>query len=95
MSYDIFRPHTEPSATLYDAFKLEARKRNIQKDWVLKERQAVYSAAVAYAKKKGICPPSLQDVQEAENESLGSADYGAKWAIKVANIMLHKTAIRV
>ena len=85
--YDCYRPHTEPAATIYDAFQCEASKRKNNKNWIELERHAVYFAACGCAKKFGLREPTMKEVERAENDSIGSADYGSKWAIKVGNIM--------
>lgn len=83
---DIFRPREEPARTIYDAFEKEAkaRKGKPAKEWILHEREAVHKAACHYARSKGYKPPTLEEVQYAEEQAVGSADYGAKWARKVA-----------
>ncbi len=86
---DIFRPHTEPARTLYDAFQTEARKRSGRSigEWIEAERAAVWVAARDYAQQHGLRTPTWMDVVEAEPFVYESADYGAKWAIRLAEKM--------
>ena len=87
--HDVFRPHTEPAATIYDAFQAEARKRvgRPLHEWILMERKAVHETAVKCAEKHGFKAPSMDEIEKEERAAYGSADYGSKWAIKVANLM--------
>ena len=86
---DVFRPVSEPSATIYDAFQLEAKNRNGKSpsEWIPAERHKVWMTAVAYAEKHGLHPPSIEEIEKMEKSAYGSADYGSKWSIKVANLM--------
>lgn len=83
---DIFRPQEEPAKTIYDAFEkeAEARKGKPVKEWILNERKAVHKAACHYAISRGYKTPTLEEVECAEKQAVGSVDYGAKWARKVA-----------
>lgn len=85
----IFRPKREPERTLYDAFQTESEKRpdrtiNV---WIDSERRAVWNAAKAYALEHDMRVPLLAEVQICENAALGHVDYGAKWALYVAEYM--------
>lgn len=89
-TYDsIFRPKTEPARTLYDAFQAESLNRpNRMLDvWIDLERQAVWGAAKVYAQEHDMRAPTLAEVQICEQAALGHVDYGAKWAIYVAEYM--------
>jgi len=85
---DLLRPHTQPAQHIYDAFQVEAAKRSGREfeEWVVAERNVVFRAATEYAKKNSLTVPTMEDVERLENASLG-ADYGAKWSIKLANLM--------
>ena len=85
---DIFRPHTHPARHIYDAFQVEAANRNGREfeEWVVAERNAVFLAATRYATEHKLTVPTMEDVERMENAALG-ADYGSKWAIKLANLM--------
>ena len=94
---DIFRPHTEPAATLYDAFQEEAKNRSKYepKEWILNERKAVWKAAINYSCKNELYVPTLIEVEDVEKQAYGSADYGSKWAIKLANLILEKSNVYI
>jgi hypothetical protein len=90
---DIFRPHTEPAGTIYDAFQEEANKRSSRsvEKWILKERIAVWNAAIEYSSLYNLYIPNIQDVEKTEKEAYGSVDYGSKWSIKLANLIMEKS----
>ena len=83
---DIFRPPKGPARTLYDAFQEEAAHREGRSvaEWILAERQAVWTAARDYAQQHGLRVPAMDEVKQAENCASGHIDYGAKWAYAVA-----------
>lgn len=85
----IFRPKMEPARTLYDAFQAESLKRpdRTLDVWIDLERDAVWDAAKAYALRHDMRTPTLAEVQICEQAALGHVDYGAKWAIYVAEYM--------
>jgi hypothetical protein len=87
---DIFRPHSEPARTLYDAFQNAAKERELREDWLEYELQRVYDAAVGYAKAHNLHAPSIQEVMDAETSACGHTDYGAKWAYRLEEIMNKK-----
>jgi len=89
MMLDFFRPHTEPARTLYDAFQAEAEKRPERTcdEWIAKERMAMWHVATSYAQRHGLHMPTLDEVTLAERLACGHVDYGAKWAIGVAEAM--------
>ena len=62
---DFFRPHEEPSRTIYDAFQKEAKKRDgcTVEEWILNERMAVFNASLEWCKTKGLQPISIDDGQ--------------------------------
>lgn len=86
---DFMRPHTEPARTLYDAFQAEAAKRKGRtvEQWNAAEVLAVWSAACDYSQQQGWPIITLADVAKSERYAQGSADYGSKWAIRVAHRM--------
>ena len=88
--YDnIFRPKREPERTLYDAFQAESEKRSNRRleEWLIAEVHAVWRAARDYAKAHNLRVPTLEDVEAAERSAYGHIDYGAKWALYVADYM--------
>ena len=86
---DIFSPRTEPARFIYAAFCAESvhRKERELDEWLLSERQAVFQDAAEFASVQGWPAPTMEMVERAENAAVGSADYGSKWAIKLANSM--------
>ena len=85
---EIFRPRHQPAQLIYDAFQATAKTREgIPEEWIAKERNAVWVAAKTYADQNGLPEPTLQMVEQAETYAYGSADYGAKWAYKLAELM--------
>lgn len=86
---DIFRPHTEPARTLYDAFQEEAAKRKGRsvEEWLDAEMQAVWAAARDYAQQHGLRVVRLSEVADARSSASGHVDYGAKWAYGIAERM--------
>jgi hypothetical protein len=89
MNNDIFRPHTEPARSIYDAFQAEAAKRAGRsiEAWQSAERDAVLREAIFQAQKLSLTPPTQADVCNAELSAMGHIDYGAKWAYRVAETM--------
>lgn len=94
MNRDPFRPFNEPARTIYDAFQAEAAKRSTRtvEEWMEREVDAVWRAAVDYARQNGRRAPDLEEVQAAERHASGSADYGAQWAYALARKMSREKA---
>ena len=90
IEYDFFRPRQAPASVLYDAFQAEAlhRKGRDVEEWIRLELEAVHRAAWSYAADHGLKPPPMEEVAVAERIARGSADYGSKWAILVAEKMV-------
>ena len=88
---DIFQPKTEPARSIYEAFQLEAAKRNEREldVWQSAELNAVHREAGIQAQRLGLRVPTLEDVVNAERYAMGSVDYAAKWAYRVVDAM-HK-----
>mgnify|MGYP001612654306 CR=1 FL=1 len=87
--YDIFQPRYEPARSIYEAFQAEATKRkgrNVQ-EWQAAERDAVYREAAHQAQKLGLRRPTMDEVVSAEQSACGHADYGAKWAYRITEVM--------
>ena len=86
---DFLRPHTEPARSIYDAFQDEAKKRpgRTFEEWHQAEIRSVFLAAVQQSGYLGLTIPTVDDVISAEHLASGHADYGAKWAIGVADMM--------
>jgi hypothetical protein len=93
-AYDPFRPHEERARAIYDAFRAEANKRNGRRlsVWLIAERTAVWSAARDYARQRGLSVPTIGQVERAERLAVGHADYGVKWAIGVAELLVPVTS---
>ena len=89
IEYDFFRPRQAPASVLYDAFQAEAlhRKGRDVEEWIRLELEAVHRAACSYAADHGLHQPSMEEVAAAERYARGSADYGSKWAIVLAEKM--------
>ena len=92
-SIDIFAPHTEPAKTIYNVLTEEMKNRDgyIMEEWILNERITVWKTAIRYCFKNGLYIPTIQDVEKAEKEAYGSADYDSKWAIKLSNLILENS----
>ena len=90
MDYDFFRPRQAPASVLYDAIRAEARHRKSRdvEEWIRLELEAVHRASCSYAAEHGFVSPSMEEVAAAERIARGSADYGSKWAILVAEKMV-------
>ena len=90
IEYDFFRPRQAPASALYDALRAEAlhRKGRDVEEWIRLELEAVHRAACSYAADHGLKPPPMEEVAVAERIARGSADYGSKWAILVAEKMV-------
>ncbi len=90
IEYDFSRPRQAPASVLYDAFQAEAlhRKGRDVEEWIRLELEAVHRAACSYAADHGLKPPPMEEVAVAERIARGSADYGSKWAILVAEKMV-------
>lgn len=89
MTFDPFRPRSEPARTIYDAFQAEAENRNGRppEEWIEAERLAVLKAAQEAAPKYGLRAPTLKEVATAERYAMGSIDYGKTWAHQVVDAM--------
>ena len=89
---DIFRPTREPARTIYDAFQEAALKRDKSKwsEWIQKEREAVYEAAVNYARNHDLTVPTMNRVEFEEDRAMGHTDYGAQWAYGISEYMTPK-----
>lgn len=90
---DIFQPTVEPARSIYAAFQAEAEKRagrNVDA-WMAAERAAVHREAVKQAHSLGLRIPTKEEVKAAELYAMGSADYGAKWAYAVVDVMRKTT----
>ena len=94
---DIFRPRFEPAASIYDAFQAEAAKRKGRRaeEWIEAERGAVLRAACEQAQRLGLREPGWAEVVSAEACACGHVDYGAKWALGVADAMRMRNAPEV
>lgn len=93
---DLFRPTTEPSRRIYDAFQDEATKRagRTSPEWHEAEKQRVWLEARDYAQQNQIPVPTMEQIEAAERSANGHADYGSKWAWGVARLLAkpHVTA---
>lgn len=71
---------------ILSAHMQEAAKRSGRtfEEWRKAELQAVWTAARDYAQQHGLRVPLMTDVQQAEVLAVGHSDYGAKWALYVA-----------
>lgn len=89
IEHDFFRPRQAPASVLYDAFQEEAthRKGRDVEEWIRLELEAVHRAACSYAAEHGLHAPTLEQVAAAERYARGSADYGSKWALVLAEKM--------
>lgn len=87
--HDVFQPRQEPARSIYDAFQDEATKRKGRSvvEWLAAERDRVFREAARQAQKLGLRAPTMGEVISAERYASGSADYGAKWAYCVAEVM--------
>lgn len=90
---DPMRPIFEPATSIYDAFCMAAKKRCTFKndEWIAYEREAVLETAKRLAVELNLRVPLLEEVERAEINAVGSADYGAKWARGVAGAMTRLT----
>ena len=86
---DFLRPRTEPARSIYDSFQKAAvmRNRRTYEQSVLEERKAVLREATKQAKILGMRTPKMYEVINADLSAMGHSDYGAKWAIGVADMM--------
>ena len=87
---DFLEPKTEPARSVYRALKNECSKREGRsfEERLIAEVDAVYQEACNQADRMGKKRPSKSDIQKAETMAYGSADYGAKWARAVAELIL-------
>ena len=89
---DIFKPRSEPAASIYEAFQREATKRKGRefREWNDAEIRAVLREAALRAPEFGLRSPSIDEIRSAERSASGHIDYGAKWAYGVVDIMQRK-----
>lgn len=89
-SKDVFRPTSQPSQRIYDAFQDEAAKRENRMDsidWEHKERLRVFREARDYAQENRLPVLTLDQIRNCESLAIGHTDYGAKWAYAVAKLL--------
>ena len=93
---DFLRPTCSPAREIYDAFHAEARRRDGRafEEWVSSEREAVFAAAVRQCRGLSLQPPTMDQVIAAEQRAYGSADYGSKWALGVADAIRQTNGLR-
>jgi lysophospholipase L1-like esterase len=87
---DFFEPIHEPARSLYRAFGQEASNRNGRtiEQWLTAECNAMLTEAAKQAVMLGLRAPTLEEIVRAERYACGSADYGAKWAYGIVDIMI-------
>jgi len=85
----IFRPHSGPAQFIFDALvkEQEHRKDRQSEEWIVAERNAVWSASRDYAQQHGLRVPTIDDVMAAENQAIGHCDYASTWAFEVVRRM--------
>ncbi len=68
------------------AFRREAqlRKGRTVDEWHQAEVNAVWAAARDFGQQHGLRTPLIEDVEAVERMAFGHSDYGAKWALYVA-----------
>jgi hypothetical protein len=88
--HDPFRPQFEPARAIYDAFQIEGRKRSGSglNEWVCAERNAVWRSARDFAQQRGLSVPTIEQVEKEEVLAMGHVDYGSKWAVGVAELLV-------
>lgn len=86
---DMFRPHSEPARSIYDAFQAAAARRDEigYPDWLRHEREVVHQVVLEQALKHGLRPLSLEEVEAAEFYAMGAVNYGATWAARLVELM--------
>lgn len=86
---DFFEPQHQPAKDIYLAFQGEAAKRKERKveEWRDAEAAVVWRKAAELAAQMNLRVVTLEEVMAAERSAYGSADYGSKWAIRVAEAM--------
>ena len=89
-SESMFRPAAEPARSIFDRWYAESRLREDRsvEEWVQRERMVVEAAAKDAAARMGVLAPSREAIERAEVSAMGHVDYGAKWAIRVADLLL-------
>lgn len=90
MTMDPFRPRREPALTICEAFQAEAAHRGGREvsEWREQERRAVWNAARDYAQQRGLPVPTMAQIEDSETTAVGHIDYGAKWAHRVAALLV-------
>lgn len=86
---DFFEPQHQPAKDIYLAFQDEAAKRKGRKveEWRDAEASAVWRKAAELSSQMNLRAVTLEEVMTAERSAYGSADYGSKWALRVAESM--------
>lgn len=92
---DHLMPSSEPAASIYKVFAEESKKREGRSvdEWMEAELEAVFQESVRQANRFGLNVPTKEEVEQAEMRAMGSADYAAKWAYRIVDIM-HKNTGR-
>ncbi|CAN7744385.1 hypothetical protein LJR118_006702 [Acidovorax sp. LjRoot118] len=72
------------------AFRREAqlRKGRTVDEWHQAEVEAVWTAASDFGQQNGLRTPSIEEVSAVERLAFGHSDYGAKWALYVAETIV-------
>lgn len=87
---DTARPLTQPAGLLYDAFQEEAARWGLgraMEEWATAEKEAVWAAARNYSQQHGLRVLTLAEIRIAGEPFRGRADYGAKWAYGIAEML--------
>ncbi len=82
----LHRLKVEAVDVIEQAFRREAqlRKGRSVDEWHRAEVQAVWTAARDFGQQHGLRTPSIDEVVAVERMAFGHIDYGAKWALYVA-----------
>lgn len=86
---DPFRPRSEPHRSLYDAFQVEAGRRQgrTYEQWCDAETRAVHAEAERVAPVHGLRAPTREEVVRARTRAEGHIDYGLTWVCEVVRSM--------
>lgn len=80
----------EAMEEIHIALVKEAKKRSGRsfEEWSRAEADVVWQSACSIARRNGLASPVLSEVVRVERLACGHVDYGQKWALYVAEIMV-------
>ena len=85
-----FRLKLQVTELLETTLRKESAKRSGRtlEVWLAAERNVMWSTARDFAQQHGLVVPLLADVERAERMATGHSDFGRKWPLYVAEVLV-------